>query len=177
MQSAELMEFFLLHATQTELAEVALSITANREDAADILQDVAYMLVEKSERMGDVLLPLPYLKTCVRNAAKNWIKREARKFAMDPSTMEQVIPASRYDIDAEILGLMDWVRRGLADYPPERQEAFLKHYRDGHSLEMLEKEYGVAKNTLSKQFARMRSKLKSQNKLLFFVFMLYRHTI
>lgn len=168
------MEFLLLPQTQKELAEAALTITVNSEDAADILSEVACVLLEKGETLGSVIDPMPFLKACVRNEARNWVKKEARKTSVDPMLLEELMGRRKAHIDAHTFELMDWIKKCLAGYEDDRREAFLKYHLDGYSLEMLESEYGVSKNTLAQQFSRMRSKLKANNPALFLVLILHR---
>ena len=167
----ELLKFFILPATMKELAEDALMITMNPQDAADILQDVSVMLLLKADEIGDIIKPLPYLRTCVRNAARNWVKKEARKVSTDPHSMDIVTPWSINDVEIKRIEIVDWIKRSLTNYSADRQEAFIKYHLDGYTLEMLEIEYNVSKNTLSQQFLRMRTKLRMNDSALFVTLM------
>ncbi len=173
MDVRELQIVFVAPEIQAVLAQVALAITQNRDDAEDILQDVAYQLLKKAEELDDVADPIPYLKTCIRNTARNWVKKESWKRAVDPRAMENLITEKHYDIETTLWEEADWIKSNLANYPPDRQEAFIKYHLEGYSLETLEVEYGVLKNTLSQQFSRMRTKLRQQDPLLHMMLTLF----
>lgn len=167
----ELIKFFMLDKTQEELALTAITVTHDGEVAQDILHDVYCLLYLKADKIGYVAEPMAFLRKCVRNVAKNWVAREARKISVDPSMIDSLPAYHSIDQNIKLFEMRDWVKTNLPEYEEERVEAFLQFYLDGYSLEVLSKVYGVSANTLSKQFSRMRAKLKKKHPTYFFLLM------
>lgn len=167
MLSDELIQFFMQPQIQKELALTAITIANDREAAQDLLQDVACILYVKADEIGNVEAPLAFLRTCVRNVAKNWAKRERRRICLDPASMDSILGHHSDDKDTILFEIRDWIMTSLPEYEQERKEAFIQYYLDGYPLAVLAKRYGVSVNALSQQFFRMRSKLKKRYPIYF----------
>jgi RNA polymerase sigma-70 factor (ECF subfamily) len=169
----ELIAFFMRPEIQEDLAFTALTITQDRDVARELLHDVYCLLYLKADKIDNVESPLAFLRKCVRNVAKNWVKKEARKIPLDSLSIDNLPNHHRLDKEITLFELRDWVNTELPEYAQERREAFLQHYIDEYPIEELAERYNVSPNALSQQFLRMRTKLKKRNPTYFMILMLF----
>ena len=128
-------------------------------DAADILQDVFYRLVEANR----LLMPIEHVTGWLFRVARNRItdllrKQEPENFSeIEPTDeggellqFEDLLPSP--DAGPEALYarnvLLDELERALEELPREQREVFIAHEFEGRSFKELSAESGASVNTL-----------------------------
>ena len=155
------------------LLGVAFQLTRNEDDALDLMQDLAETIARNDRPTSSIEHPMAFFRTCLRNARINALKKAQREVPSEPEVFSQ-IPADA-SVEGDVLGsaAMAWLKKELATYPPEMQEAFYLYFFDGYSLDEVAKMLNINKNTLSQRFVRIRTKLvkKAADQSLFFALM------
>ena len=144
-----------------ELAKRALMIVNNREQAEDLMQELALKIMEHPEQFAKAKTVVAYYKTCLANAAKTRFKRESRVSPTEPEALAEYFGWYE-DKQLEHFEWMMDLENFLASYPKQVREAFKMHYLDGHPVEEIAGILGVNRNALNQQFFRMRKKLAAQ---------------
>lgn len=155
------------------LSITALTLMRDENDAMDLLQDLAELLIVKSDAIQDVKIPVAYFKTCLRHLKYNKIKKNAKEIIVDPDDMDSQGKHHQVDPGIAYMEIIQWLNHQLESSPPEIREAFIKYHIDGHPLDELAKELSTTTNTLSQRFSRMRKKLKQESVELYLVFIMF----
>ena len=142
-------------------------MTSKPEAGEDVLHQVAVILCQKEEELGDVKDCGAYLATCIRRAAINYARRESRAMPIDLENLENQPELSHAD---EAYDYIEWVAsldKHLARFDAAMRRAFIAHYVDDVPSGELAKALGISEKTLSARFARMRRELKKTGASLF----------
>lgn len=162
MNVHELISVFWNEENRKELSIYSYMLMGNRNDALDLLSDLLIEIYE-NPKMQDVIEPIPYFKTTLRNKAYNIKKRNSRMIPHDPDMLSGTEPKLYDDTEREHEDMrtrQEWLNRLLISYSPEIADAFLRCYMDGYSVKELAAELNMSENALSQQFRRMRKKMK-----------------
>ena len=130
--------------------------------AEDVLQDVAVVLWKKQRELEDVEDPAAFLAACIRRAALNYLRTNARCAPTDPEILAGVCVHPDSDISYEYVEWVISLERHLKKYKPELRKAFIEHYLDNVPLEMIAQKLGITTNALSQRFMRMRETLAAE---------------
>jgi len=134
-------------------------------DAADILQDVFYELVEANR----LLMPIEHVTSWLFRVARNRItdlfrEKKPERFS---DTVEDLLPSP--DAGPEALYarnvLLDELELAIDELPEEQREVFVAHELEGRSFKEMAADTGVSVNTLlsRKRYAvlHLRERLQS----------------
>lgn len=147
----------------SSLSKLAIMILKDKAAALDVMQNVALVILTKAYQLSQIEKPIPFLATCVRRAALNYLRDEAKTISTDPVLLEE----THDDVYSHTaIDYLEWVmmlEKYLVTYSPELQNAFIKHYVDGYPLDTVAKDIGLSPNALSQQFRRMRKKIADQS--------------
>lgn len=155
-----------------ELRVFAMTLEHNENDALDLMQDLAEILLVKGDELHDVRVPIAYFRTCLRHLKYNKITKNAKESVVDPVDIDILNSNSQEDFGISCIEILGWLKSQLASSPPELREAFIKYHIDGHPLEQVAKDLNMATNTLSQKFSRMRRKLKQESSVLYMAFLM-----
>jgi RNA polymerase sigma factor (sigma-70 family) len=132
----------------------------DEEDAADILQDVLYELVEAYRLMKPVEQVGAWLFQVARNRITDLFrKRRPQALPMGPQlaeedgewlSIEELLPSPDAGPEAAYARrlLLEELESALADLPEAQREVFIAHELEGRSFRELAVESGVGINTL-----------------------------
>jgi len=141
------------------LYRYALMILADTAAAEDAVQQAFIKLMD---RRGDaaVLSESDYLRTCVRNACFDALRRRRRDYAgpgSGPPLLEPVAPSTH---DDERIALED----ALRSVPPEQREVIHMKVYEGMTFDEIARRTGVPLNTVASRYryalAKLRERLK-----------------
>lgn len=155
-----------------ELKIFAVTLAYNENDALDLMQDLAEILLIKGEELQDVRVPIAYFKTCLRHIKYNKAVKNAKETIVDPDAIDTFNREPQEDFDMTCVEVIEWLKIQLASSPPEIREAFIKYHIDGYPLEQVAEDLNIAPNTLSQKFSRMRRKLKQGSSVLYMAFLM-----
>ena len=170
MEARSLIDEFI--AAYDELKILALTLERDENDALDLMQELAEILITKAEELQNVRIPIAYFRTCLRHLKYNKRIKFAKETIIAPDDFERLNTELHVDLEISYMEIIEWLNRQLASSPPAFKEAFIKYHIEGHPLENLAKELNVASNTLSQQFSRMRRKLKKESNVLYMAFLM-----
>lgn len=170
MEARSLIDEFI--SAYDELKIVALTLERDENNALDLMQELAEILIAKGEELQDVRIPKAYFRTCLRHLKYNKSIKFARETIVDPNDFEYLNTEPQVDLEMSYVEIIEWLNRQLASSPPAFKEAFIKYHIEGHPLEYLAKELNITTNTLSQQFSRMRRKLKRESNVLYMAFLM-----
>lgn len=156
-----IIEYFEEH--YRDLLKLALRMVKNLDDAYDVLQDVAVVMIQKKEELCDVEDPAGYLAICIRRRALNFIRDSKRSLATAPEIMKNMRADADPQTEMERTEWTVWLEKYLRDSAPELRTAFMEHYLDDIPLEMIAERMGMKPNTLAQQFRRMRQSVARQS--------------
>jgi RNA polymerase sigma factor (sigma-70 family) len=142
-----------------ELKVLAMTLEHNENDALDLMQDLAEILLVKGEELQNVRVPIAYFKTCLRHLKYNKVVKNAKETIVSPDDIDVLNREPQEDLDISCMEILEWLKKQLASSPPEFREAFIKYHIDGHPLEQVAEDLNMTPNTLSQKFSRMRRKL------------------
>ena len=145
----------------------------NEHDALDLMQDLAEILLVKSEELHDIRSPKAYFHTCLRHLKYNKVKakKNSKESLVDPEDIDWLNKEPMEDSKISCLEILEWLERQLASCSPEFREAFIKFHIDGHPLDKVAEDMNIAPNTLSQRFSRIRKKLKKNSNVLYMAFL------
>lgn len=150
-------------ANYAAMSKFAIMIVKDKDAALDVLQNVALIIVKKGYSLAEIRYPKAFLITCVRRAALNYLRNEARAYPTDPVILEEM----RGDEDSRsAIDYLEWVmllEKHLEAYPPQLRSAFIKHYIDGYPLDTIAVELDMTSNALAQQLKRMRNKVANRS--------------
>ncbi len=146
-----------------DLLKLALRMVKNLDDAYEVLQDVAVVMVQKKEELYDVEDPAAYLAVCIRRRALNFIRDSRRSFATAPEAMKNIRADEDTQTEIEQTEWTIWLDKYLRNSAPELRKAFIDHYLNDIPLETIAERLGMKPNTLSQQFRRMRQSIARQS--------------
>lgn len=152
-----IIEYFEEH--YRDLLKLALRMVKNLDDAYDVLQDVAVVMVQKKETLCDVDDPAGYLAVCIRRRALNFIRDSKRSFSTAPEIMKNLRADEGSQTAMELSEWTVWLEKHLRDCAPEMRGAFIEYYIDDIPLENIAERMGIRPNTLSQKFRRMRQSI------------------
>ncbi|MEL7610368.1 MAG: sigma-70 family RNA polymerase sigma factor [Bacillota bacterium] len=170
MEARRLIDEFI--AAYDELKVVALTLERDENDALDLMQDLAEILIVKGEELQDVRIPKAYFRTCLRHLKYNKAAKFAKETVIDPDDIEQLSTEIQVDLETSHMEIIEWLNRQLESSTPEFKEAFIKYHVEGHPLEYLARDLNMPSNTLSQKFSRMRRKLKKKSNVLYMAFLM-----
>lgn len=67
----------------------AVMMVKDVDRAQDILHDVAVVLLKKQQALSDLKHPLAYITQCVYRATLNYLRKESRTEAYDPTVLSE----------------------------------------------------------------------------------------
>lgn len=139
------------------LARQAVGMTGNKEDAQDVLQDVALSLLGLSPELDEIISPIAYIRTTIKNTALNYLRTESKTIPTNPEVLNQTNrDDSAYQVN--LIEMTDWVNKQLASFSQRDRLAFVMHYIEGYPLVDLAREMNIPYESLKKTFMRMRKK-------------------
>ena len=140
--------------------QVCARVSAKPEAGQDVLHQVALVLCQKQAELSDVKDYGAYIATCIRRAAINYARKEARSIPVDLDRLDRE-PDARQAGDA--YDYWEWVaslEKHLERFAPAMRRAFVAHYVDDVPSTQLARELGISEKALSLRFARMRRELQ-----------------
>jgi RNA polymerase sigma-70 factor (ECF subfamily) len=148
-------------AEYNNLLRVAFRLANNKDDALDLLQDLAEIIVLNDRQIRDTDNPMAYFKKILRNRSIDAAKKGNRETSTDPITIEMNVSNETVETQVAYKNFLNWLKKELEIYPVETQEAFFMYYFDGFSLDEVANRLAVNNNTLSQRFSRIRKKLET----------------
>lgn len=130
--------------------------------AEDILHDVAVVLCKKEKELSDLTDYGAYIAVCLRRAAINYVKRQARSVPVDGT---RIVNWPQGDRENRTYDYLEWVQtleKELQRFDPLMRRAFIAHYIDDVPSHDLAQDLGITQKALSLRFAKMRRALKSR---------------
>lgn len=122
-----------------------------------MLQDVAVELLKRKEQLDNIRKPLPFLRTCVRCKAIDFVRKETRISPLPPHIITSIVDErSQTQWQYED---MEHIEALLRSFSPQMREAFVMHVLDGYPISVPAKNLGIKPNTLSRRFMRMRERI------------------
>ncbi len=141
------------------LLKLAVMMVKDVDAAQDVLHNVAVVLLKKQYELEDVENYPAFLAVCIRRAALNYFRKNARYDVQDPDVLAEICvhPESYACYD-----YVEWVvslEKCLTSFSPEMRKAFVEHYLDNMPIEIISERLGITANALSLRFMRMRETL------------------
>lgn len=146
-----------------DLLKLALMMMENLDDAYDVLQDVAAVVIKRKDELCDVEDPGAYLAVCIRRRALNIIRNSRKSTAMSPEDIRNLCADWEAQAEMEQSEWMLWLEKYLQKCDPETRRAFILHYVDDIPIEKVAEQMGMKANTLTQKFKRMRQALARQS--------------
>ena len=147
--------------------QVCSRVSSRPEAGADVLHQVAVTLCERQRELTDVKDYGAYIAVCIRRAAINYAKREARAMPMGLDSQDAAPDDRRAE---EAYDYWEWVaslEMHLDRFDPVMRQAFIAHYVDEVPSGQLARELGISEKALSLRFSRMRRALKQNGSSMF----------
>lgn len=137
----------------------ACGITGNAQDAEDVMQAVLLHLLECPERITSARNLRSFLQRAVRNRALDLLRRRGRCTPMEETTLAQFGSETTPHETDEVLCCL----RCTSFLPAagSASEAFIAHVLYDARIKELADELGVAPNTLSQQFRRIKQSIRT----------------
>ncbi|MGI6664751.1 MAG: RNA polymerase sigma factor [Christensenellaceae bacterium] len=149
-----------------ELMRRAVMYMGNVNDAMDLVQELAVVVLEKIEieyvDKNEIKNERAFLIRCLYYAALN--KKRKKEIAVEKDLLHHLIPPE-LDDEIESMEMVEWAKKELNKHPQEIREAFLRHTLHGFTIKELADELGIQPGALRKRFERIR-KVMAKNYLL-----------
>ncbi|WP_321285878.1 RNA polymerase sigma-70 factor [uncultured Sunxiuqinia sp.] len=149
----------------------ANQIILNRADSEEIVQDFFVRLWEDRLKINITDSLKPYLFTCIKNKAFNYLKSVGIKEKVHQYIKEQVEEDILYDPDIYISEeLQGEIKRAIEKLPERCREVFMKSRFKGDSNDEIANELNISKRTVETQISKalriLRVELKEYVELL-----------
>lgn len=134
----------------------AYSITANEEDAKDIMQELAVIALRLEANSIVVQNPKAYLYRCIRNLAIDFL-RQKKEVASDETFINNLLRVQDHSFEhtEQIL----FLEKLLNSFSMEMKEAFIRHYLEGETIVAIAQEMNISVTTLRKRLQRMKESI------------------
>jgi len=142
-----------------ELRAAAMTVVCNADEAEDIIQDTIIKLVTHPEKCVNVSNPLAYLRTCVRNEAVDYLRRNGREIPTIDETLNRIKHTG--DEQFEYSDDLAWVRECVDNLPSDMKEVLIRNAVDGWTIPELAKEMGIPPKTLYDKVSRLKKKIRT----------------
>ena len=160
MDAREFKQRFMPH--HRLLYRVAYQLTANTQDAEDLLQDLYLKLWQKRDDLPDEAVKQAYLVTMMRHLFYD--QRRLKHVDTSAELKEDISPPDEQSLDRQI-DSRDEARQmeGLISELPERDgKIFRMHLVEERSYEEIERDTGLSQGNIRIIVMRTRQKLKQQ---------------
>ena len=142
------------------LSALAVSITGNVQDAEDVMQAVLLRFLEYPERITSARNLRSLLQIAVRNQAIDLLRKRGRSIPTEQEGLAQCVsPCATCELEEMLSALA--LRKHLAELPAPLREAFLQHVLYGARIKDIARELGIAPNTVTQQFRRIKARLRA----------------
>ena len=159
MDAREFKQRFMPH--HKLLYRVAYQLTANAQDAEDLLQDMYLKLWQKRDELPQEALKQAYLVTMMRHL---FLDQRRLKHLDTSELKEEASPPDERSLDHQI-DSQDEARQmeGLISQLPERDGRIIRmHLVEERSYEEIEQDTGLSQSNIRIIVMRTRQKLKQQ---------------
>ena len=159
MDAQEFKQRFMPH--HRLLYRVAYQLTANVQDAEDLLQDLYLKLWQKRDELPDEAMKQAYLVTMMRHLFVD----QRRLKRLDTSELkEDASPPDERSLDRQIDSRDEATKmEGLISQLPERDGKIIRmHLVEERSYEEIEQDTGLSQSNIRIIVMRTRKKLKQQ---------------
>ena len=159
MDAQEFKQRFMPH--HRLLYRVAYQLTANVQDAEDLLQDLYLKLWQKRDELPDEAMKQAYLVTMMRHLFVD----QRRLKRLDTSELkEDASPPDERSLDRQIDSRDEATKmEGLISQLPERDGKIIRmHLVEERSYEEIEQDTGLSQSNIRIIVMRTRQKLKQQ---------------
>ncbi|MFG2890212.1 SigE family RNA polymerase sigma factor [Streptomyces sp. NPDC048248] len=148
-----------VRARRPVLLRASRSLTANPNDAEDLLQTALTKTFVAWERIEDHRALDGYVRRALMNTrTSQWRKRKVEEFVCDELPEPDPTPAPD---PAELQGLRDAMWRAVMRLPPrQRAMVVLRYYEDlseAQTAEVMEVSVGTVKSAVSRALAKLRA--------------------
>ena len=160
MDAQEFNQRFMPH--HRLLYRVAFQLTANAQDAEDLLQDLYLKLWQKRDELADVVATEAYLVVMMRNLFVD--QRRLKRLDDSAELKADDEPPDERSLDHQI-GARDELRQmeGLISELSERDAQVIKmHVMEDRSYEEIEHDTGLSQGNIRIIVMRTKKKLKEQ---------------
>lgn len=137
-----------------ELFAVAVSLTRNRDVAADIVQETMVKLWNNRARLDSISSPKGFAIATLRNTAIDWLRRQPDEFTLDEA-YDTASTAPPPDPDGIAV-----INNILASLPPTQQRVIELNAFDGHSPAEIALITGLTADNVRQLLSRGRRKIK-----------------
>lgn len=147
------------------LVVFANQIILNERDAEEIVQDFFVQVWEEKTQLKPTETIKPYLFTCVKNRAFNYLKGQGIRQRIHDLLAKQVEEDLLYNPDLFISSeLQDEIQKAIEKLPDRCQEIFIKSRFDGVSNAEIAQELNISKRTVETQISKALSILRVELK-------------
>lgn len=140
------------------LIATARTIVSSVSEAEDIVQNTLLKFIRDPEKCPRLKDPLPYLRTCVRNEALNYLRGLPPEQPAPACVLEENVE-TREEGYSVIEDLM-WANSHAEHLPPKLRDAFIRYAIDGWPIAELAEELGMKRSTLTKRFRAIMDEMK-----------------
>ena len=160
MDAREFKQRFMPH--YRLLYRVAYHLTANAQDAEDLLQDMYLKLWQKRDSLTDEAMKESYLVAMMRNLFLD--KRRIKRLDTSAELNEESSPPDERSLDHQIDSKDEYQQmEGLISELPERDAKIVKmHLVEDRSYEEIEQDTGLSQGNIRIIVMRTKHKLKQQ---------------
>ena len=146
------------------LYRVAYNITANAQDAEDLLQDMYLKLWQKRDSLTDEAMKESYLVAMMRNLFLD--QRRIKRLDTSAELNEESSPPDERSLDHQIDSKDEYQQmEGLISELPERDAKIVKmHLVEDRSYEEIEQDTGLSQGNIRIIVMRTKQKLKQRFK-------------
>ncbi len=157
MDKETILEYF--ERKYRSLLKLAVMMMKDVDAAQDVLHDVAVVLLKKQHELEDVENYSAFLAVCIRRAALNYFRKNARYDVQNPDILAEICVHPESDIGYDYIEWVMSLEKHLTKFSPEIRKAFIEHYLDSVPIEIISARLGITPNALSLRFMRMRETL------------------
>ena len=159
MDAKEFKQRFMPH--HRLLYRVAYQLTANAQDAEDLLQDLYLKLWQKRDELPDEAMKQAYLVTMMRHL---FVDQRRLKHLDTSELKEEASPPDERSLDHQIDSRDEAAKmEGLISQLPERDGRIIRmHLVEERSYEEIEQDTGLSQGNIRIIVMRTRQKLKQQ---------------
>lgn len=133
------------------LANYALSIVKNKQDAEDAVQDVFIKLWQNSPQVVNTNQVKFYLFTATKNTCISILRKQAGKTFVEPDVIPANIPAEEMTVSADPLL---FIEQALALLPPQCQVIFKLSRFGKMTYQQIAEELGISPRTVENQVGK-----------------------
>ena len=147
----------------------AVRLMGNWADGEDVMQTVVTKICSSQDELEDIVHCKSYLMVCIRNAALNHRRTQARQRVVDGS-YEKLKDSFTDPTTEEAFEFVEWIitlERHLKCYDEQLRKAFIAYYIEQEPLEQVAASLGLTKRQTIKKFEGMRLYLKNYHKRMF----------